>query len=322
MGSTHVACRALWLCAAVSLLSSCGAMQPTLSPLGSMQQSAPAFAYHKAGGDLVYAGAKRIVEIYSFPAGSYQGSFKTLGPVSGMCSDFRGNVFIAVTETASGQDAGYIYQYAHDGTKPIAVLETPNHDIPIACTSDPKSGNLAVTLQNGRTYAPSVAIYPKAAGTPKIYASRALGANPQAAYDDRGNLFATSGGNVAAELPAGKARFVAITLNKTLGGVAHAQWDGTNIALQSFAYSKRIGEKIPERIFRLRFSGTTGKVVSTIRFHNWSQKDAGESWIQGSEMVATPFGAIVFWAYPGGRKALKVIHPVYRARAITVSVGG
>ncbi len=322
MGSTLFACRAFWLCAAASMLSACGTMQPTLSPLGSMQQSAPAFRYDKGGGDLVYAAAKQIVEIYSFPAGSYQGSFKTLGSVTGMCSDFKGNVFIAVTAKASGQIAGFVYQYAHDGTKPIAVLATPGRNLPIACSSDPTTGNLAVTLQNRRNYAPSVAVYPKAAGTPKIYVSRALGANPQAGYDARGNLFATSGGNLIAELPAGKTRFVAITLNKTLGGVAHAQWDGTNIALQSFDYSKRIGEKIPERIFRLQFSGTTGKVVSTIRFHNWSQKDAGSSWIKGTQIVATPFGSIVFWAYPAGRKPLKVIHPVSRAKAITVSVGG
>ena len=250
-------------------------MQPTLSPLGSMQQSAPAFRYDKGGGDLVYAAAKQIVEIYSFPAGSYQGSFKTLGSVTGMCSDFQGNVFIAVTAKASGQIAGFVYQYAHDGTKPIAVLATPGRNLPIACSSDPTTGNLAVTLQNRRNYAPSVAVYPKAAGTPKIYVSRALGANPQAGYDARGDLFATSGGNLIAELPVGKTRFVAITLNKTLGGVAHAQWDGTNIALQSFDYSKRIGEKIPERIFRLQFSGTTGKVVSTIRFHNSVSKRRG-----------------------------------------------
>lgn len=265
----------------------------------------------------MYVGAKNTVEIYTFPAGTYRGNFKMPGSLSGMCSDSKGNVFIAVTEAGAGR----VYEYPHGGMKPITSLDVPKHDIPIACSSDPATGSLAVTLQNRRDYAPSVAIYPKAAGRPKIYFSGALGANPQAGYDDRGDLLATSGGNVAAELGTGKTRFVKITLTQTLGGVAHVQWDGTNIALQSFDYSKHTGEKILERIFRLQISGTSGKIVGIVRFHNWSQKDAGDSWIQGDELAATPFGAIVLWAYPRGGKALKVIHPAHRAKAITVSTG-
>jgi hypothetical protein len=312
--------RASGLCAALTILPSCGSMQPASSPLGSLQQSAPAFPDRTANGGLVYAGAKHIVEVYSFPHGTYEGYFKLPGSVSGMCSDSKGNVFIAASQTVSGQDAGYLYEYAHGGNKPIAALNAPKHEIPIACSIDPTTGNLAVTLEKITDYAPSVAVYPKASGTPKVYFAKALGANPQAGYDDEGNLFATSGGSVVAKLPAGKTRFVEITLDKILGGVAHVQWDGTNIALQAFDSSKHNGEKIFERIFRLQFSGTTGKIVSTIRFHNWNQKDAGDSWIQGDEIVATPFGAIVFWAYPAGGKAVKAIHPVDHAKAITVSV--
>jgi hypothetical protein len=315
--TNHSACCALWLCAAASVLSACGALQSPLSPVSSAQYGAPGLSGHKAGGDLMYVGAKKVVEIYTFPAGIYQGAFDTQGLLSAMCSDSKGNVYIAVTDAGSG----YVYEYSHGGVKPIATLDAPTRDVPISCSSDPISGNLAVTLQNSRDYAPSVAIYPKGAGTPKIYFSRVLGANPQAGYDDRGDLFATSGGNVAAELRAGKTRFVEISFSKTLGGVAHVQWDGTNMALQSFDYSTHNGEKIFERIFRLQISGTMAKIVGTSRFHNWSQKDAGESWIQGGEIAATPFGAIVLWAYPGGGKALKVIHPVHRGKAITVSIG-
>ncbi len=304
------------------MLSSCGSLQPAFSPVRAVQQSATAFRGGDSGDDLMFVGGSDTVDIYTFPRERRQGSLKMPGPVSGMCSDSRGNVFIALTGATSRRPAGLVFKYAHGGTKPIAVLDVPKHDVPVACSSDPTTGNLAVTLQNRANYEPSVAIYPKGAGTPKVYFSRALGANPQAGYDDRGDILATSGGNVAAELDAGKRRFVEITLSKTLGGIAHVQWDGKNFALQSFDYSTHNGERIPERIFRLQLSRTTANIVSTIRFHNWSQRDAGDSWIQGGELVATPFDTIVLWSYPAGGKALKVVHPVRRGKAITISVAG
>ena len=223
-------------------------------------------------------------------------------------------------EGGSSGDTGAVYEYAHGGSKPIAKLAVPKHEIPIDCSSDPTTGNLAVTLQNSRNYAPSVAIYPKAAGTPKIYVSRAIGAAPQAGYDDRGDLFATSGGNVGAELPMGKTLFTTIKLSETLGGVAHVQWDGTYLALQSFVYLKHNREKLFERIFRVQISGSTGKVVSRSHFHDWPEKDPGESWIQGRTIVATPAREIVFWAYPAGGNPRKVIRHGRPGNAITVSV--
>ncbi len=321
MGTIRSACRALWLCAVASMLFSCGSTQ-SFNPLSSLQRGTTSFGRDAASDDLMYVAGRNTVNTYTFPQAHHKGSFKVPGLVSAMCSDLKGNVFIALTEAASGHDAGYVFEYPHGSSKPIAALQTPKHDVPVACSSDPTTGNLAVTLQNSADFEPSVAIYRKAAGTPKVYFTRALGANPQAGYDDHGNLLATSGGNVAAELVAGKARFVEITLAKTLGGVAHVQWDGKNFALESFDYSKHNRENIPERIFRLHLSRTTGKVVSTIRFHNWSQRDAGNSWIQGDEMVSTPFHSIVLWAYPAGGKALKVIHPISRGKAITISMGG
>jgi len=269
-------------------------------------------------GDLLYVGGRDTIEIYTFPAGTYRESLHTTGSVSGLCADSKGNVFAVNQVSSSG--TGYVYKYGHAGMKPIAKLDVPKNDMPIDCTADPTTRNLAVTLQNSRTYAPSIAIYPKETGTPQIYVSRALGANPQAGYDDRGNLFATSGGNVGAELAVGKSTFTTVTLSRTLGGVAHVQWDGAYLALQSFDSLKHNREKLFERIFRLQISGSAGKIVSALRFHGWPEKDPGESWIQAGKIIATPFREIAFWAYPTAGMPLKVLRRGRPGNAITVSV--
>lgn len=275
----------------------------------------------KSSGDLLYVGGRDTVEIYTFPAGTYRESLETAGSLTGLCADTEGNVFATVSDASQGNETGYVYEYAHAGTKPIARLDVPKNDIPIDCSADSTTRNLAVTLQNSRTYAPSVAIYPKKAGPPQIYVSRALGANPRAGYDDRGNLFATSGGNVGAELAIGKSSFTTITLSQTLGGVAHVQWDGTYLALQSFDYLKHNREKLFERIFRLQISGSAGKIVSALHFHGWPEKDPGESWIQGGKIVATPSRQIAFWAYPAAGMPFKVLRRGRPGNAITVSLG-
>ena len=310
----------LGICAAGSMLASCGVPPSTFNPFHAAAQSGTAVPGGTKSGDLMYVGGTHGVEIYTYPAGSYQETIETPGLVSGMCSDSKGNVFAALTAGGSSSDNGAIYEYMHGGTKPIAKLDVPKHEIPIDCSSDPETGNLAVTLRNSRDYAPSVAIYPRASGAPKIYVSRAIGAAPQAGYDDRGDLFATSGGNVGAELPMGKTGFTTIKLSETLGGVAHVQWDGTYLALQSFVYLKHNREKLHERIFRVQISGSTGKVASRSRFHGWPEKDPGESWIQGGTIVATPSREIVFWAYPAGGNPRKVIRHGRPGNAITVSV--
>ncbi len=270
----------------------------------------------------MYTGVGHYVEVYTYPAGTLEQTFTIKGNVNGMCSDSDGNVFIAAAPSKTSKSkSGFVYEYAHAGKTPIGTLDVPGHGIPIACSSDPQSGNLAVTLQDSRDYAPSVAIYRKAAGTPKIYKSAAIGAYPQLAYDESGDLLATSGGNVAAELLKGKGKLQTITLAQTLGGVRHLQWDGAHWALQSFNALKHNREKVIERIYRVQISGSSGQVVGRTRFEPWLARDPGQSWIAGTTMVATPFSSIYFWAYPAGGKPLKAIRSAHRVKAITISNG-
>lgn len=306
--------------ASASMLAACGVPQASVNPMSVPAESLAARPANS--GDLIYAAHNQYVEVYTFPAGTYQTMFTEKGSANGMCADSSGNVFIVADVSSSKSATGYIYEYAHGATAPAATLDAPANDLPMACSVDPTTGDLAVTLQNFRDFEPSVAIYAKASGTPKIYHTDELGANPQAAYDDSGNLLATSGGNVAVELAKGKTTFTGIKLTELLGGVRHVQWDGKYFALESFNASKHIHEKLFERIYRVQLSGSKGEIVGGIAFDGWPQGDPGQSWIAGTTIVGTPYNEIAFWPYPGGGKATKTFHPQHPVKAITVSVAG
>lgn len=315
--------RAIALFAAAGILAACGPSQPALNPPVSAEQGKLGYSERATAGALMYAGVKKYVEIYTFPEGAHQETFRTTGFVNGMCSDAKGNIFIAAApEKSSKSDHGYVYEYAHGGTTAIATLDLPKNDVPLACSVDPVTGNLAVTAEDRQDYAPRIAIYARASGTPKVYTSGALGANPQGAYDKRGDLFATSGGNLGVELLKGATGLSKVTLARTLGGVRHVQWGGTSWALQSFDASKHQGEKLFERIYRVQISGSTGQVVGTTDFNGWPEDNPGQSWIQGGTIVATPRSEIEFWAYPAGGKPVKTIHPAHSVKAVTISTDG
>jgi len=314
----HIARGAMSLCFGATMLAACAAPPSALDPSAPMLQSSAGSRVQSSSGDLLYAGFKLNLEVYSFPGGTYQRTLKTAGSVNGLCSDSKGNVFVDEAQS----DAGYVYEYAHGGTAPVATLSVPKPNVPIACSTDPTTGNLAITMENSASFVPSVGIYAKAAGTPKVYSLGELGADPQGGYDEHGNLFVTSGGNVGAELPAGKATFEKITLSKTIGGVGHVQWDGTYFALQSFDASRHQGEYLYEEIFRVQISGAAGKIVQAIAFRGWPERDPGQCWIAAGSIVGTPFSELLFWAYPAGGKVQKTIRPQRQVKAVTISAGG
>jgi hypothetical protein len=310
----------LAVCASLlgGLLAACGAAQPGVNPAASQLQSAIAVQTHGTSGALLYAAGDHIVQVYTYPGGVAKGSSNTPGAVSGMCSDSSGDVFITEAPKKSSQ-TGYVEEYAHGSTSPIASLKVPAGQVPMDCGSDSKTGDLAVTEQKSSNYAPNVAIYAGVSGTPKILHTDAIGADPQCGYDDAGNLFVTSGGNVGAELAAGKTSFKTVTLDRTLGGVKHAQWDGKYFALQSFHSTHHNGEIVEENIYRVQVSGSTGKIVGISDFKNWPEKVSGSSWIDAGTLVGTPLSVIAFWKYPDGGKAFKVIHLKSHMAAVTVS---
>jgi hypothetical protein len=307
------------LCVLTGAVAGCAGLPPGTSPVAPLRE---ALLARGAGSqtDLLYAGVNERAVVYTYPDGTLEYTLKTSFSIQAMCSDAKGDVFMtAIVQNKSGARTGYVYEYAHAGKSPVATLDLPNREIPVNCSSDPTTGNLAVTSYNVRNFAPLVEIYTGGSGTPKLFHSTELGADPQPAYDASGNLFVTSGGNVSALLAKGKQKFEKIELNVTLGNVAHAQWDGKYFSLQSYTPTKHNGENVYVHFYRVQVSGSTGTIVGTSKFVNWRQKNAGQSWIQADTVVATPGNSITFWKYPAGGKAFKVLHPSDPSQAVTVS---
>jgi hypothetical protein len=311
---------ALRYAACLCVLAGCAGLPPGTSPVAPLDK---ALLAHRAGSqtDLIYAGVKHKAIVFTYPGGTFEGTFTTPFLIQAMCSDAQGDVFVtAVVQSKSSAGTGYVYEYAHGAKSPTSTLDVPAHEIPVNCSSDPTTGNLAVTSYDVRNFAPLVEIYTGGSGKAKLYHSEELGANPQPAYDASGNLFVISGGNVAALLPNGKQELEKIRLNETIGNVAHAQWDGKYFALQSYSATKHNGENVFVHYFRVQVSGTTGTIAGISRFVNWRQKNAGQSWLDGNTLVATPTNSITFWKYPAGGKAFKVLHPSDPSQAVTVSL--
>ena len=275
-----------------------------------------------SSGELIYIGAKNYIETYAYPAGTAAGSIKTAFNVVALCSDAHGNVFAPGTKTTKSATTGAVYEYAHGGTQVIATLALPVHQVPVDCSSDPSTGNLAVTSYSTRNYTPQINIYVNANGSPQVYTSSALGASPVPAYDASGDLYVTSGGSVAAYMPANSSAFVTITMNVVLGPVVHAQWDGKYFALQSFAIVRHQREHTLEHVYRFTISGSTGTLEGVVHFANWYSATAGKSWISGDTMVATPGARVALWSYPGGGQSIEMLHPAKKGRAVTVSSPG
>jgi hypothetical protein len=268
-----------------------------------------------SSGALLYHGARNRIETYAYPGGTAGATITTKFDVVALCSNSDGDVFVPGISGTTGA----VYEYAHAGSQPIATLQLPKDQLPVDCSSDPKTGNLAVTSYEKASFAPQINVFVKGTGTPAVYTSDALGAGPQPAYDDSGNLYVTSGGNAGALLPAGSTKLVKITTNAVLGLVAHAQWDGKYFALQSFTVSRHQREFSKERIYRFTISGTTGTLKGVSTFKNWSSSDPGRSWISGDTVVVGHGKEGVIWKYPGGGAEVFVIHFAEPGSSVTVS---
>ncbi len=61
----------------------------------------------------------------------------------GECADKKGDVYIVNAKASN------IREYAHGGTKPIAIISDKGSD-PVGCSLDPTTGNLAVSNSSAR----------------------------------------------------------------------------------------------------------------------------------------------------------------------------
>jgi hypothetical protein len=299
------------------LLAAC-ALAPIVSPGPAHGETQPSVTSE----DLMYASGAdgREIYVFSYPGGNLVDTVaapKGTIALQGLCSDASGNVFVTnIAPPKNGIGQGHVYEYAHGGTKILKTI-TFNNAIPFGCSVDPASGTLAVSTVGLDNRGGGLETFTKQ-GYEKSYYSYNIGNFYYCAYDGQGNLFVNGQGSRTQmylnELPEGKSGLEDISLNKyvSVSGMGQLQWDGHNLTLEDLTANA---------IYRLSFSGSSGKVVGTTHINGWN--GAALSTIDGSS-VLVPVGvsgaAIGFWKYPAGGNAVKTISSPSGLFAVTISV--
>lgn len=208
-----------------------------------------------------------------------------------ICSDRGGDVFVP--------GASAVLEYAHGGVTPIATLSASN--VPIGCSSDPSSGDLAVAEPNSSQC--SIAIYKNASGNPMVVTDSSLPYCQYPTYDNAGNLFFegwTGSNSLLMELPAKRDAFRTVALNKPIDDFGFVQWDGHDLAIQA-----RPSLRAPLEIYRVHVSGSSGTIVQTVHFLQWMKYEPWP-WIQDNQVVdVTGAAQIGLWKYPQGGSPFK-----------------
>ena len=309
-------------------LSACGD-NGTGSPLGSTQSqldsaagaSGPVngetswMARDAGARDLLYVSNRKDGSVYAYsqPENKLKGWLLN-ARATGLCSDDNGNVFIPAGNA--------VREYAHAGTRPVAVLRDTLGGDAQFCAVDHVTGNLAVS--GGASQRSGVAVYANAAGSPRIY--RDLGGiSWSSAYDDHGNLFveaadAPDRSPRLLELPKGGTRIKDVAWGRTRPArLGSMQWDGKYLAVESAG--KGSGQAT---IFRFNVTGKRATFVSETALRGAGSPlqfaiAGGQIAVpnRGAYDAATP--GIMFYGYPGGDGPAQTIANAREPQAATVS---
>ncbi|HEY6327498.1 MAG TPA: hypothetical protein VIW73_13420 [Candidatus Cybelea sp.] len=300
----------LYVCAVAMLVAGCGSQAPI--GVTTYADGAGSWMLPEAQNqDLLYVATGDNVYVLSYPHGKLVGSLNVAG--NNLCSDKNGDVFVPT--------GGYvIFEYAHGGSNPFKTLH--GGDIPLDCSVDPTTGNLAVTQESSG--AGEVAIFPNAQDPPTWYYDPAIYMFGLCGYDDRGNLFTDgySSANYLAELPKGSNTFTNYLLGNGFDVFGAIAWDGRNITLSN---------PTSHELDRLKFGKTSFKVVGTTEITGWQNHYSRrwpyiQTWLQGGTFIAqsSSLAMVGLWRYPGGGHARKMLRPFKSGNVniygVTVSV--
>lgn len=168
---------------------------------------------YSSSGDLLYVSTGfKGVFILAYPSGQFVAQFETpQGNPNGVCADRHGSIYVSAVVAPFG----YIYEYTHGGTEPIATLDDDNYP-PASCAVDPTTGNLAVVNQDPG--GSKLAIYQQAQGYPIYYSDLNVSRFQFCAYDNSGNLFVDGQAysrtrSTLSELASGSGSFTEIALD-------------------------------------------------------------------------------------------------------------
>lgn len=189
----------LFMPVVVAILSGCGGglpaglpLQPgNVPPSASLRERPDRAASWMAQGikqrDLLYvSNGNGFVSVFRYWQHTLVGVLTDFTDPSGECADFAGNVYVADLGNQS------ISEYAHGSKKPVRVIkEKPAK--PYDCAVSPSNGNLAIANFNQGRYTPgAITVYPHGNGQPITYEASNDDHFVYCAYDDRGDLLATS----------------------------------------------------------------------------------------------------------------------------------
>jgi hypothetical protein len=225
---------------------------------------------------------------------------------AGLCSDARGDVYV-VDELAQT-----VTKFAF-GT--LKVIETLNEDVglPVGCSVDPTSGNLAVTIFGGNNGSNGgVLIYTHASGTPAQHngAINDWGSG----YDPHGNLWVegdnATGDGYVMELPKGGSFLRTATFDQVLYLPGAPQWDGKYLDISDQKYQGGI----QAALYQTRISVGTLTTVKTVlpksgcylgtSFESWASIAASPDDLPKTQATQIAAGDDVcnyqfdVWAYP------------------------
>ncbi len=243
------------------------------------------------------------VDVFSYPRGKLVGTLTGFDYPAGECVDRLGDVFIAQKQTFYPSQTPSIFEFAHGGTSPIAVLSDPAEQ-PVGCSVDPATGNLAVANLDSTSYGQgSVSIFVKAKGSPQTFFDPELRYVKFCGYDDKGNLFVdgfdSKNAFQFAELPRGSNTYRNIRLDKKIGYAGAVQWDGKYVA---------VGDQDVNAIYRFKIPGSKGTLIGTTMLGG--AQDVIQFWIQGSRVIGADYSAhqTEIYGYPAGGAPAKIIN--------------
>jgi hypothetical protein len=298
---------------AAAWLAGCDGSQPPIRAPGAVPQAATVEANvgrdkswmlpEAKSEDLLYASDvhNNVVDVYSFPRGKYVGMLTGFGSPDGLCVDAAGNVFVPDYVNSR------IVEYGHGDKTPKATLDDTGY-LPVDCSIDPKTGNLAVT--NNMTVAGkgqgNIAIYADAKGAPQTYLDPKTYDYAYCTYDDSGNLYIDgsneSGDSSRYELfqvRRNRFRPIGIRWNprdpKPQSGGIH--WFRGHLAIAKYNHdtSSSLYDVDPRNGHILESAPLSDSV------------GVEDFFIHGSTVVSPNYSAVQFWRYPSGGSPTKTI---------------
>ncbi len=276
--------------------------------------------------DLLYVSdfVDNAVFVVSYPEGVVDGVLPGFNHPSGLCSDGKGNVFVANASQLN------VLEYAHGGTTPIQTLQD-GIGVPIGCAIDPKTGNLAVAnyygFQGKRQPAPgTILIYAHATGVPRRYTDPQLYYYFPPTYDERGNLFVQGATGMLvsrlAELRYRYAVFTDLKSNQPVSFPGAVAWDGKYLAVGNQA------ENGAFVIYDMKVSGSKATRERSLVFDkSCSAIDVFQFWLNTTKgkdatRVIGPnedCGSVEFWKYPHGGSPTKTLTGFGEPFGVTLS---